>query len=137
MNRIYESGCIPPTNECIFIPIPEKGDLLNCSNYRLINLMKHMAKILIHIILLRVKKVIHTEVSWEQFGFRKNKGTRNATFVIRSITEIDLEMQQDVYIAFIHYEKAVDRVMHIDRVKDLEEMGTDGKDIRVLQNLCL
>jgi len=83
----------------------------------------------------RMKKVIHTELSWEPFGFRKNKGTKNAIFFLRSMTERNIQMQEDVYAAFIDYEKAFDRVKHINIMKDLEEMGIDGKDIRILKNL--
>ena len=138
MNKIYESGYIPQQmKESIFIKIPKKGDLLYCSNYRLINFMSHITKILIRIGLLmfRMKKVIHNEISWEELGFRKNNGTRHAIFVMRSITETSIQMQQDVYAAFIDYEKAFGRVKHIEIMKDLQEMGIDGKDIRVLKNL--
>ena len=45
-NRIYDKGVIPQRmKESIFITIPEKGDLLQCSNYRLISLMSHVTKI--------------------------------------------------------------------------------------------
>lgn len=64
INKIYESRCIPQQ-------MKEKDDLLNYSNYRLISLMSHITKILIRIIMTRMKKVIHTEISWEHFGFRK------------------------------------------------------------------
>jgi len=121
--------------ESIFITIPKKGDLLNCSNYRLISLMSHITKILIRILMFRMKKVIHNEISWEQFGFRKNKGTRNAIFVMRSIAKRNIQMQQDIYAAFIDYEKAFDRVKHIEIMKDLQELGINGKDIRVVKNL--
>ena len=95
MNKIYESGYIPQQmKESIFITIPKKGDLLDYSNYRLISLMSHITKILIRILMFRMKKVIHNEISWEQFGCRKNKGTRNAIFVMISITERNIQMQQ-------------------------------------------
>ena len=136
MNKIYESGYIPQQmKESIFITIPKKGDLLNCSTYRLISLMSHITKILIHILMFRMKKVIHNEISWEQFGFRKSKGTRNAIFVMRSITERNIQMQQDVYAAFIDYKKAFNRVKHIEIMKDLQELGINRKDIRVVKNL--
>ena len=46
-------------------------------------------------------------------------------------------MQQDLYAVFSDsdHEKAFDRVKHIEIMKDLEEMGIDGKDIRFLENL--
>ena len=39
-----------------------------------------------------------------------------------SITERNIQMQQDVYAAFIDYEKAFDRVKHINIMKVLEEL---------------
>ena len=82
-----------------------------------------------------MKNVIHNEISWEQFGIRKTKGSRNAIFFMRSITERSIQMQQHAYAAFINCEKAFDRVKHIEIIKDLQEMGINGKDIRVLKNL--
>ena len=44
-NNIYNSGVIPSQmKESVFITIPKKGDLLKCSNYRLISLMSHVTK---------------------------------------------------------------------------------------------
>ena len=50
-------------------------------------------------------------------------------------SERNIKMQQDVYAAFIDYKKAFDRVKHIEIMKDLQEIGIDGKYIRVLKNL--
>ncbi|XP_037789291.1 uncharacterized protein LOC119584690 [Penaeus monodon] len=55
---------------------------------------------------LLIKKKIYAKVSWSQFGFRKEKGTRNAIFVIRILAERSIEMQKNLYVAFIDYEKA-------------------------------
>jgi len=54
---------------------------------------------------------------------------------MRSITERNIQMQQDVYAAFIDYRKAFNRVKHIEIMKDLQELGINGKDIRVVKNL--
>ena len=91
--------------ESIFITIPKKRDLLNCFNYHLISPISHITKSIIHILMFRMKKVIHHEISWEKFSFRTNRGTRNAIFVMRSITKRSIQMQQDVYAAFIDYKK--------------------------------
>ena len=136
VNKIYETGTIPQQmKESIFITLPKKGDLLNCNNYRLISLMSHVTKIIIRVIMARVRNKINPEIGAEQFGFRKGKGTRNATFVMRMLTERAIEMQKDVYVAFIDYEKAFDRVNHEEIIKDLETLNVDGKDLRILKNL--
>jgi len=60
MHRIYvaiwETGEWP--EECTFstfIPLPKKGDLKQCANYRTIALVSHASKILLWIILERIR----------------------------------------------------------------------------------
>ena len=53
---------------------------------------------------------------------------------MRMITERAIKMQKDVYVAFIDYEKAFDRVHHEEIVKDLEALNIDGKGLRILKN---
>ena len=62
------------------------------------------------------------------------KGTANTIFVLR-ISERSIEMQKDLYLCFIDYEKAFDRVKHSEMVKMLENIGVDGKDVRLVKNL--
>ena len=44
-------------------------------------------------------------------------------------------MQKDLYVCFIDYEKAFDRIKHGEMVRMLESIGVDGKDIRLIKNL--
>ena len=44
-------------------------------------------------------------------------------------------MQKNLSVVFIDYEKAFDRVKHHEIVKDLEQIGVDQKDIRLLEAL--
>ena len=111
----------------------KEGDLLKCSNYRLISLMSHVTKIILRVIMNRIKKKIYTEVSWSQFGFRKKKGTRNAVSVMRTLAERSIEMQRNLYAVFIDHEKAFDRVKHHEIMKDLKPIGVDQKDRRLLE----
>ena len=135
-NNIYNSCVIPSQmKESVFITIPKKGDLLKCSNYRLISLMSHVTKIILRVLMNRIKMKICAEVSWSQFGFRKNKGTRNAVFVMRTLAERSIEMQKNLYAVFIDYEKAFDRVKQHEIMKDLEQIGVDQKDRWLLETL--
>ena len=54
---------------------------------------------------------------------------------MRTINERYLEKQKDVYICFIDYEKAFDRVNHDKLIEKLKLAGLDGKDIRVIARL--
>lgn len=86
--------------------MPKKGDLLNCNNYRLISLVSHIKRF----IACNKDKNQEENSSW-QFSFKENKGTRNATFVMRMTTGRCIE-KHELYITFINYEKAIDRVKH-------------------------
>ena len=64
-----------------------------------------------------------------------DKGTRNAIFTLRMITERCVEMQKDVYICFIDYTKAFDKVQHVTLVEILQELDINCKDLEIIKNL--
>ena len=133
---IYNTGVIPKQMKAsIFIPLPKKGDLLEYGNYHLVSLMSHITKIILRIIMRRVRNKLLPEVSEEQFDLKKDGGTRDAIFMIRILGERLFEMQLDINIAFIVYEKAFDRVKHEILMKDMKMLGIDEKDLRLLNNL--
>ena len=55
----------------IIVPLPKKGDLQDCSNYRTISLISHPSKVLLKIILNRLKLQIEELLAEERAGFRK------------------------------------------------------------------
>ena len=95
--------------------------------------MSHITKIILRI-MRRIRSNLLPEIGEEQFGFKKDCGTRNAIFVLRMIGERSLEMQKDVHLAFIDYEKAFDNVKHDNLMEDLKLIGIKGKDLRLLNN---
>ena len=63
-----------------FIPLPKKGDLEQCANYRTIALVSHASKILLQIILERIRVKTEAEIAdehFEQAGFRQGRETRS------------------------------------------------------------
>jgi len=58
-NKIWQSGVWPMQwTKSIIVPLPKKGDLQNCSNYRTIFLISHPSKAMLQIILQRLKPQI-------------------------------------------------------------------------------
>ena len=84
--------------------------------------MSHVTKIILRVLLLRLRSRIRPEIEREQFGFVENAGTRNAIFVLRVITERAVGMQKDIYICFIDYAKAFDKVRHQELFEDLDKL---------------
>jgi len=52
----------------MFIPLPKKGDLKQCANYRTIALVSHASKILLRIILRRIRVKTETGIADKQAG---------------------------------------------------------------------
>ena len=57
-NKAWHEGTIPEEwGKSILVPIPKKGDLSNCSNYRTISLINHTGKVLLTVLLNRLKNI--------------------------------------------------------------------------------
>ena len=55
----------------VFIPIPEKGNAKECSNYRTIALISHASKLMLKILQARLQQYMNHELPDVQADFRK------------------------------------------------------------------
>ena len=94
--------------------------------------MSHVTKVILRVIMLRIRNKIHPEISTEQYGFLKDKGT-NAIFVLCMLSEWAIQMQQTMYLYFIDWKKAFDRVNHERLFQLLNKIGIGSKDLRLIQ----
>ena len=136
LNEIYDTGQIPvDMSRSIFKALPKKPGATDCELHRTISLMSHVTKLLLRIIMMRVRNKINPEIAEEQCGFVEGKGTTNAIFILRTLIERALEIQKDVYLCFIDYTKAFDRVHHDEIIKELTKLKIDGKDLRIIKSM--
>ena len=61
--------------KAVFIPIPNKGNAKECSNYRTIALISHTSKVILKILQSRLQQHVNPELPDVQAGFRKGRGT--------------------------------------------------------------
>ena len=61
----------------VFIPIPNKGNAKECSNYRTIALILHASKVMVKILQAKLQQHMNHELPDVQSGFRKGRGTRD------------------------------------------------------------
>lgn len=135
-NEVYDKGSFPEDLcKSIFITLPKKPGAIDCEYHRTISLMSHVTKLILRVLMMRTRQHIQRELGEEQYGFVQNAGTRNAIFVLRMLCERNIEMQQDLYLCFIDYSKAFDKVRHRNLIDILESLDIDGKDLRLLKNL--
>src|SRR5574340_107678 len=104
----------------VFIPIPNKGNAKECSNYRTIALISHTSKVMLKILQARLQQYVNSELPDVQAGFRKGRGTRDQIANICWIMDKAREFQKNIYFCFIDSAKAFDCVDH-------KKLGKFGK----------
>lgn len=135
IRNIYNTGKIPAEmNTSITVPIPKLPKTLKCNEHRTLSLLNHISKILLKIIHNRIYKKAEERIGKTQFGFRTGIGTREAIFSLSQITEKAMEMNIPLFLCFIDYEKAFDRIRHDKLIEILKKIGLDSKDIRIIRD---
>ena len=136
INAIYQEGKVPEGMcKSVFIALPKKAGTTRCDEHRIISLMSQLTKILVRLLITRIKGRTMHDVAEQQYGFIPDRGTRNAIFILRRIAERAIEKQKDVYVCFIDYSKAFDKVKHDTLFRTLDALDVDEADKRVLADL--
>ena len=119
----------------VFIPVPEKGNAKECSNYCTVVLISHASEVMLKILQERLQQYVNHELPDVQAGFRKGRGTRGQIANIHWIIEKARELQKNIYFCFINYTKAFDCVNHNKLWKILQEMGIPDHLTCLLSNV--
>ena len=61
----------------VIIPIPNKGNAKECSNYHTIALLSQVSKVMLKILQTLLQHYMNRELPDVQAGFRKGRGTRD------------------------------------------------------------
>ena len=110
-NEVWISGKWPPSwTTSIIVPIPKKGDLKECQNYRTISLISHPSKVLLKVILNRLRPQIEPLLADEQAGFRAGRSTVEQILNLRLLCEKYADHSRELHHNFIDFTKAFDRV---------------------------
>ncbi|XGW34176.1 hypothetical protein V3C99_018193 [Haemonchus contortus] len=110
LNTVTAKGRIPDAwRRSTIAPIfKQKGDAMDCSNYRGIRLTAHTMKLYERLVDSRLRELV--PISEEQFGFMPERSTTDAIFIARQIMEKYREKRRPCYLAFLDLEKAFDRL---------------------------
>ena len=73
----------------------------------------------------------------DEFGFRIGKGTRDAIGMLRIISERTLEIDEELRVCFIDWQKAFDRVNWTKLMQILKGTGIDWHNRRLISNLYM
>ena len=121
----------------MLIQIEKKENAMECEDNRTISLICHASKIMLKVLTKRIEARAKDFLSKGQFGFRSGVGTRDAIGVMRMLYERSLEYGNDLYVCYIDFEKAFDRVRWDKMMKVLKELSVDWKDRRMIKDLYM
>ena len=85
----------------VFIPIPKKDNVKECSSYCTIAVISHTTKVMLKILQARLQQYMNHEFPDVQAGFRKGRGTRDQIANIHWIIKKARDFQKKIYFFFI------------------------------------
>ena len=103
------------------------------TTYGTISLATHASKILTTTIYKRIAQTIESSLDEDQFGFRKERGTREALLSLRLIQNDRLRVGKPTFIAFVNLEKAFDKVSKPKLFEISENKGIKYKDRKIMK----
>jgi hypothetical protein len=113
INNIYESGVWPKDfTEVTMVTLKKKPKARKCTDHCTISLIAHVAKVVTSAIRRRSETKAEDVLEEFQFGFRKGKGTRDSVGMFRIIlvSERTMNIDEEIHVCFIDWQKAFDRV---------------------------
>ena len=97
----------------------------------------HTAKIIAKILRRRIERKIEAVLGEDQFGFRRGKGTGDAIGMMRIMAERTLEIDEELCVCFIDWQKAFDRVNWTKLMQILKRTGIDWRERRLISKLYM
>ena len=117
------------------VAVKQKGDALECGNYRGIKLLEIALKVYERVIERRIRERVH--INSNQFGFMPGRGTIDPIFILRQVQEKILEGNRKRYWTFVDLEKAFDRVPREVLYWSLRRRRISEKLVRVIRSIGL
>ncbi len=96
--------------DAVLIPLPKKGDLSVCDNWRGISLLDVVGKVVARVIQECLQKLAEDQLPESQCGFRKGCGCTDMIFTVRQLVEKSWENTAKTFLTFIDLRKAYDSV---------------------------
>ena len=87
-----------------------KGSKSDPTKYRGLSIGSTVCKLMISIILERIRPWYEAQITDEQNGFRKNRGTTDGIFTIKRIHQITNRKKQSLYLLFVDLTAAFDHI---------------------------
>lgn len=97
--------------------------------------MSHLLKVFLKVIHRRIYKLCEEQIAPNQFGFVNAVGIREALLSVQVLFQRCRDVNKDIFVCLIDYQKAFDRVKHDKMVEVLKKIGISEKDLQIIVNL--
>lgn len=135
IQSIWRDGTVPDAwREAELVPLPKKGDLTQCDNWRGITLLDVASKIFTHILLGRLTKVAEEVLPDTQCGFRRGRSVTDMTFALRQLQDRAREHRRPFFTVFVDLRKAYDSVPREAMWAVLRQLGIPEKMVGLIQS---
>ena len=115
--------------------LPKKGDLSDPNNWRPIMLLEVIQKTMSLMFTLRFHALLEHCGLKEQFGFQRNMGTTDGSFVVRQAINLRHEAGKDTYVLFVDLVKAFDSVPRDGMIKVLGKFGVPERMLNWIERI--
>ena len=123
-SAVWEERHIPHKwVNAILIPIPKKGKLHCCVNWRGIALLDVVGKVAARIVQTRLQTLAEQVLPETQCGFRRGRGCTDMLFVVRQLAEKAFEHHMKQHFIFVDLRKAYDSILLVELWTTLKKLG--------------
>ena len=120
--------------DAILVPVPKKGELSLCDNWRGISLLDVVGKVAAKVVQGRLQDLVERVMPESQCGFRKGRGCTDMIYTVRQLVEKSWEHQSKIWFVFIDLKKAYDSVPREALWMALEKLGVPDSMIDLVRS---
>lgn len=132
---VWEKKCVPKDwANAVLVPIPKKGDLNICDNWRGIALLDVVGKVVARVVQERLQELAEDELSEAQCGFRKGRSCMDMIFTLRQLVEKSWEHEAKLFVTFVDLKKAYDSVPRAALWIALKKLGVPDNTIQLIRS---
>ena len=138
LEDVFETGALPSEwNTSVIVPVPKRGDMTDCDNYRGISLINTLAKVLATVVATRVSDICerHGLLVREQAGFRRREECVAQAACLLETLQRRRNAGMQTLVCFLDFAKAYDRVPHAGLILKLRRAGIGGRLLRAIEAL--
>ena len=135
INDVWAKGAVPKDwVDADIVPIPKKGDLTSCDNWRGVALLDVVGKLCAKIILGRLQLLAEDVLPEEQCGFRRGRSCSDMAFVVRQFIEKCHEHRTRAFLVYIDLRNPYDSIPRAALWSVLSRVGVPEHLVRLIES---